>query len=343
MLSGCRVEVAEPPSFEVRMPACDRPQMLQRAVNSLRAQSYPRWKAIVFDDSTSSDSRELINSVADDRFSYVRNDRRLGAAGNIDQCFSPIRKVGGDYACLLEDDNFLLPNFLSQIADRVSKEESELILANQRIYEDGVGLRAPNETTRGDWFSEGEVSPAYLRATLLLMEGLSNGGLVWRLEHRIDLQVGPGVSQTGLQEACRSLSVSSPFLFIEEPQAIWTKMPDSKSARALETYRAFGRGMQSIRDYVLGTHGETVVRLAKSIAAQLGLTARLVESLSYSGRPYLAGELLKGHATLACRALAKGLAIRLCEKDPCAAFLGSLPHGKLGLKAPLGAQSDFRE
>ena len=343
MHSGWRVEVTESPSFEIRMPACDRPQMLRRAANSLQAQSYPRWKAIVFDDSTSSDSRDLINSLADGRFAYVRNCRRLGAAGNIDQCFSPIRKVGGDYACLLEDDNFLLPNFLSRIAVRVSKAERELILANQRIYEDGVGLRASNETTRGDWFSEGEVSPAYLRATLLLMEGLSNGGLVWRLEHRIDLQVGPSVRQTGLQEACRSLSVSAPFLFIKEPQAIWTQMPDSKSARALETYRAFGRGMQSIRDYVLGANGETVVRLAKSIAARLGLTARLVESLSYSGRPYLAGELLKGHAALACRALAKGLAIRLRERDPCAVFLRSLPRQKLGLTAPHAVQTELRE
>lgn len=336
MLSGWRMEVTDTPvSFEIRMPACDRPQMLQRAVTSLQAQSYPRWKAIVFDDSTSSDSRDLINSLGDDRFIYVRNSRRLGAAENIDQCFSPIRKVGGDYACLLEDDNFLLPNFLSQIADRVSRKGCELILANQRIYEDGVGLRAPNETTRGDWFSEGEVSPAYLRATLLLMEGLSNGGLVWRLEDRIDLQVGPSVRQAGLQEACRSLSVNAPFLFIREPQAIWTQMPDSKTARASETYRAFGRGMQSIRDYVLDVHGKAVVHLAKPIAAQLGLTARLVESLSYSGHPYLAGELLKGHAALACRAFAKGLAIRLCEKDPCAAFLRSLPARKLGSKAPL--------
>ncbi len=335
MISSRRMEVTKSPVFfEIRMPACDRPQMLRRAVNSLQAQSYPRWKAIIFDDSTSSDSRDLINSLGDDRFNYACNSRRLGAAGNIDQCFSPIRKVDGDYACLLEDDNFLLPDFLSQIADRVSRTGCELILANQRIYEDGVGLRAPNETTRGDWFSEGEVSPTYLRATLLLMEGLSNGGLAWRLGHGIDLQIGPSVRQPGLQEACRSLSVNAPFLFIKEPQAIWTQMPDSKSARASEAYRAFGRGMQSIRDYILAKDGKVIVRLAKSIAAQLGLTARLVESLSYSGHPSLAGELLKGHAALACRALAKGLAIRLCERDPCAAFLNSLPSRKFESMAP---------
>src|SRR5262245_22531900 len=112
MLSGLRIEVTKSPaSFEIRMPACDRPQMLRRAVNSLQAQSYPRWKAIVFDDSTSSDSKDLITSLADDRLIYVRNSRKLGAAENIDQCFSPIKTVGGDYACLLEDDNFLLPNF----------------------------------------------------------------------------------------------------------------------------------------------------------------------------------------------------------------------------------------
>jgi hypothetical protein len=312
-------------TFEVRIPACDRPGMLQRAVDNLVAQSYPHWKAIVFDDSKFSHSREVIDRVEDDRISYVRNSHKLGAAANIDQCFSPAKTLGGDYACVLEDDNFWFPNFLSLVAKSIDTGRWALILANQRIFEEGIGLRAPSETTRGAWFAPGKVEPLNLRSALLLMEGVSNGGLVWRLNGDIDLRVGPKVLAPGLQEACRSLLVRTPFFFIDEPQAAWTFIPKSKSARAHETYRSFGRGMQQIRDFVLQVHGRSVVSLAQTLAAQLGLTSRLVEALAYSGRPNLARELLRGRTCLACRALVKGAAIRLVEKGPCAAFLDSLP------------------
>lgn len=307
--------------FEIRIAACDRPDLLRRAVKSIQAQTYPHWRAIVFDDSTSCASRNVIKSFADDRISYVRNPQRLGAAGNIDQCFSSTKVLGGDYACLLEDDNFWLPDFLSLIADHIENDRWEIILANQRIFEEGVGFHPPGDTTRGNWFSTSSIEPLHLRATLLLMEGVSNGGLVWRLGGDTDLCVGPQMQQTGLQEACRSLLVRTPFLFIKEPQAVWTLMPKSKSARATETNRMIGRGMQSVRDFVLRAHGRSVVRLAEPLAEKMGLTSRLVETLAYSGHPHLAGELLRGRFRPVCRALVKGLAIRVSEKDACAAFL----------------------
>jgi len=310
-------------TFEVRIATCDRPGMLCRALKSLQSQNYPNWKAIVFDDSSSSEPREVVQGISDDRISYIHNPRRLGAAGNIDQCFSPTRFSDGSYACLLEDDNFWFPEFLSLISDRLGKGDWNLILANQRISDEGASLRPASETTRGGWFTAGGVEPLDLRATLLLMEGLSNGGLIWRLDGQTNLQVGSTVQETGLQEACRSLLVGAPFLFVEEALAVWTFMPKSESARAAERGRCIGRGMQSIRDFVLRRHGESVIRVARRIASRRGVTDRLVEALSYSGRPALAGECRQGRRRLAYRALAKGWAARMVEADPCAAFLKS--------------------
>lgn len=309
--------------FEVRIPAYDRPEMLRRALQSLQAQNYPHWKAIVYDDSSSSDVKDVVQCADDGRISYCRNFERLGAAKNIDQCFSPAPLLGGDYGCLLEDDNFWLPGFLSLVADRLWQKPWCAVLSNQRISEQGIGLRPASETTRGGWFSAGSVDPLDLRATLLFMEGISNGGLVWALRGDTNLQVGATVQETGLHEACRSLLMGRPFLFVEEPLAVWTSMPKSDSARAAESHRLIGRGMQSVRDYVLHVHGEAIVRVAKSLAWRLGLTDRLVEAIAYSGRPRLAGELRKGRHLLVSRAFSKGLAIRLIEKDPCAAFLGT--------------------
>src|SRR5262249_8452563 len=147
----------------------------------LQAQSYPYWKAIIFDDSSSTEPRNMVESIADDRITYVANPQRLGAVKNIDQCFSPARRVDGDYACVLEDDNFWLPDFLAHVSDQIGRGHWELMLANQRIYEEGLGFRPAKDTTLGAWFLAGRVSPLALRATLLLGWGLSNGGLIWRL------------------------------------------------------------------------------------------------------------------------------------------------------------------
>lgn len=322
-LLSAPVSIKSPISFEVRVPACDRPEMLRRALQSLQAQTYPHWKAIVCDNSLSSGVRDVVQHAEDDRISYRHNPSRLGAARNIDRCFGPTPLLGADYGCLLEDDNFWLPGLLSLVADRLSQKQWRIILCNQRISEQGVGLRPVSQTTRGGWFCAGSVEPLALRATLLFMEGLSNGGLIWALNSKTDLQVGATVQETGMHEACRSLLIGCPFLFVEEPLAVWTLMPRRETARAAERYRLIGRGMQSIRDFVLRVHGEPLVRVAKAVAARLKLTDRLVEAIAYSGRPVLAGKLRKGRYFIISRAFSKGLAIRLVEEDPCAAFLGT--------------------
>jgi hypothetical protein len=248
----------------------------------------------------------------------------MGATGNIDQCFSPQAMFAGQYGYVLEDDNYLLPEFLEELFKGVSNKDSELVLANQRIHEEGSGLLGLDSTTRGHWFSDGIVSPLYLRASLLFMEGISNGGLVWRLEDKVDLRVGPNVEVAGLHEACRSLLIRVPFLFIAKALTVWTSLPQSASARAQDTNRSFGRGMQSIRSFVLRHHGRTVVDVARQISQRRGLNSRLVEALAYSGYPHLAGDLVRGRTSAIFRGLAKGLAIRLIKSDPCDNFIRSL-------------------
>ena len=314
-------------TFEVRLTAYERPELLRRAIDSLRAQTYPKWRAVVMDDSRSICVSEVVAAIGDKRVSYVRNAERLGAAANIDQCFAPDSRSGCTYACLLEDDNYWLPGFLGSLAATLGERPWDLVLANQRIDDERVGLRPLSETTRGDWFGKGGVvEPIDLKASLLLMEGLSNGGLVWRLGAGIDLRVGASVQEAGLHEACRSLLVDRPFLFIAEPYPVWTRMPKERSARICESNRVINRGMQSIRDTVIRMHGSDLVARARRIAQRTRLEANLVEALAYSGWPAMAGDWLRGHQVQAGRAALKGLALRIVQPDPCAAFIKSVNH-----------------
>jgi hypothetical protein len=306
------------------MTAYERPELLRRALESLQAQTYTKWRATVMDDSRSAVVSELVGAMGDERIVYVRNPERLGAAANIDQCFAPNAREGGAYACLLEDDNYWLPDFLGSLSTILAKRPWDLVFANQRIHDEGVGLRSDSETTRGRWFAGGAVDPIELRASLFLMEGVSNGGLVWRLGVGVDLRVGPSVRETGLQEACRSLLVDRPFLFMADAHSVWTAMPKERTARSGESNRVIGRGMQAVRDAVLRMHGVEAVARARDLAERMGLQARLVEALAYSGRPWLAHAGPRECRAAAGRMFLKGLALRCIQRDPCSAFLGSM-------------------
>jgi len=309
--------------FEVRLTAYNRARMLRRALRSLQAQTYTRWTAVVYDDSTDGESQAVVDTINDDRIVYRRNPQRLGAVKNIDQCFSPAPVFGGNFGCLLEDDNFWFSSFLSSIVAQLERRSWNIIQTNQRFSDESRGLHPPQETTRGYWFAAGPIEPIELRAVLFFMEGVSNSGLVWRLGSKTDLRLGDTVAEAALNEICRSLLIGEPFLFLDKPLGAYTIIEKTQSARASDRGRAISRGMQSVRDYILEKHHDTVLPLARKIAEQRGLAERLAQTLSYNGYPLLARSVSAGRDALISRALAKGLAVRLVERDPCAALFAS--------------------
>jgi hypothetical protein len=84
-------------------------------------------------------------------------------------------------------------------------------------------------TRRVFWFAlltESALAPA---CDVAPHGGLSNGGLIWKLDGESDLQVGSTVQETGLREACLSLLMGSSFLFVDGLLAVWTLMPKQDS------------------------------------------------------------------------------------------------------------------
>ena len=169
--------------LHVTVPTYRRPLLLNRALMSLIAQTDPDWLAVVFDNSPDREGQTIVEGIGDDRICYIANSSRLGAAANIDRCFGRERSSGSGLGLLLEDDNFLLPGFIELVKSEMTKTEAWLGFFNQRVFSMETGIASAAYTTRGDWFSAGWVTPFDLHASLLLMEGLSNGGIVWRREN----------------------------------------------------------------------------------------------------------------------------------------------------------------
>lgn len=298
--------------------------MLRRALESLLAQGERRWSATVLDDSPDAEGFDVVAILGDRRIKYQKNVTRLGAALNIDQGFGDFHPADAEYSFVLEDDNFALPGFLEHAESVMAATGARLALFNQLVAHGIDGARTLSDSTRGSWFPEGWVAPEDLHSSLLLMEGLSNGGIVWRPDSQLRLQVGGRVRFTALHEACRSLLVNEPFWFSSDTLLVWTELPIDRTARIDESARRLGRGYQSIIRFVLHNYGEQALTRAYRFASDGLRRASLTRRLLHAGA---IREAFATDAVSASRQIltyGKGCVSRWIVPDPCAAFLAEL-------------------
>ena len=203
------------------MPAYRRPAMLRRALESLQAQTHTDWRAIVLDDSPDGEAAGVVAGLAEPRVQYQRHACNLGAAQNLDLCFrrEPFFP-GSTHACILEDDNYFDPGFVAENLGLLDRHGVRLVLRNQWIFFDhGDGVRPRGDTCRSGFLEEGLVQPQDFLPHLPFHCGVSNGGLLWRLDCRSELVVGPRVENASHQEILRTFQLAEPLWYADTPLA----------------------------------------------------------------------------------------------------------------------------
>lgn len=307
---------------EVRAPTYRRPVLLARALRSLVQQTHSCWRAIVFDDSDEREGQQVVESIDDARIFYRPNPRNLGCARNLDQAFQTRPYLGADYACVLEDDNYLMPEFLEQNILCAQTHHVPIVLRNQLIMSEQRAQAAVSRTTRGDYFEERIYEPIELHAALWVFEGISNGGLFWSTNSVSDLQVGPLVTDAGLQEHCRTLQIREHLFFAERPLAVWSEVPIESSLRRPVINRVFARGQQAIRRSLFQTYGKQLAPHAERFAAKSGrldlLPVNFIDSLVWD----LVRE--NAHTWHDWRGVARSFARFLVTKNPLRGYLRRL-------------------
>ncbi|MRH79048.1 glycosyltransferase [Spiribacter sp. C176] len=117
------------PLISVILPVYNPPpELLEQAIDSVRAQNYPRWELCVADDcSTDPAVREVLDAqaAADQRIKVVYRKRNghISAASN-----SAIEIAQGDYLALLDHDDLLTADALSAVAQSISAHPDAVIL-----------------------------------------------------------------------------------------------------------------------------------------------------------------------------------------------------------------------
>jgi glycosyltransferase involved in cell wall biosynthesis len=97
--------------ISVVIPTRNRSERLERAINSVFAQTFKNWEIIIVDDNSIDDTKSLVEKLNNNKISYINLPKQKGgaAARNIG-----INKSAGEYIAFLDDDDEWLPEKLAK-------------------------------------------------------------------------------------------------------------------------------------------------------------------------------------------------------------------------------------
>ena len=181
--------MSTPPVVTIIVPGRDVAAYAAQALDSLRAQTFPAWRAILVDDGSVDETRELFRAAErdDDRFRVIRHDvpRGLGAARNaaLDLVTTPL--VG-----FLDADDELTPTALARLVGTISDSGSDIVVgAYVRLRPVPRGHRHPGggyETGTVQPWVAASTSPERRGTTLAAHPEVSGNIVAWSKVSRIE-------------------------------------------------------------------------------------------------------------------------------------------------------------
>lgn len=121
------------PVFSVIIATHNRPALLGRAVRAVREQSWPACQVIVVSDMHDPAASAVVSAWAQPGDLYLE---RCGKPGPSDSRNLGMALVHGDYFLFLDDDDSLLPDFLTQCAQQIASRSgasSQLFFTNFEV------------------------------------------------------------------------------------------------------------------------------------------------------------------------------------------------------------------
>jgi len=130
------------PMVSVLMPTYNRAHLIEEAIDSLLAQTYPTFELIVVDDGSEDDTRERIGTYADSRIHYLYQHHQ-GISASLNRGLHAAR---GRYIARLDSDDIWLPEMLEVQIATLEEEGVGVVYARAQ----GMDHKGrPNDDLRG--------------------------------------------------------------------------------------------------------------------------------------------------------------------------------------------------
>lgn len=144
------MSMATGPLVSVVMPTYNEPpQVVREAIGSILHQTYSNWELFILDDSTSAETRRMIDrSVAGDRrVQVIRQEKKMG--------FVPALNLGidlsrGQYVARMDGDDVSLPDRLAhQVAYLSAHPEVDILGGAMNLMDEAGQIRSMRTYPRG--------------------------------------------------------------------------------------------------------------------------------------------------------------------------------------------------
>jgi glycosyltransferase involved in cell wall biosynthesis len=279
------------PRVSVIIPAHNAAATLAETLDSVFAQTYTDWEAIVADDA-STDNTAAIAAAYRPRVSCVRTERNLGIGGARNLS---IAQATGELIALLDADDFWLPEYLErQVArydDAVARGENVGVVCCDAYELDPRGRRTHTYSERGGWVAEVTLT-TLLRDNTIFVSAIAPRAVVQELG-------GFSTDCLGTEDYdlwLRIVETGRVVVVAREPLAVYRVSDTSIStnvagmSRATQTvYRnALARGRLDARQRRIARRElrlQCFVERWEEIARRLGETARIPWSLLARAAP----------------------------------------------------------
>ena len=75
-----RADMLDNIGISIIMPTYNRERLVLRSIQSILDQTYTNWELIIVDDGSTDSTQQVVQSVNDQRISYIKNQKNMGAA-----------------------------------------------------------------------------------------------------------------------------------------------------------------------------------------------------------------------------------------------------------------------
>ncbi|MDA8114827.1 MAG: glycosyltransferase family 2 protein, partial [Acidithiobacillus sp.] len=128
----------EPPLVSVCITHYNRPDLLRRCLDSVRAQGYSRMEVVLVDDGSDDPAVKPVLDALQPEFQskawqLIRQENRyLGAARN-----AAARAAEGEYLFFLDDDNLLLPDAITHVVGVAERSRADIVTSTLQFFSGG--------------------------------------------------------------------------------------------------------------------------------------------------------------------------------------------------------------
>jgi glycosyltransferase involved in cell wall biosynthesis len=112
------------------IPTYNRSAFLPRAIESIRAQTFPEWELLIVDDGSTDDTSAVVASFTDRRIAYLRKEHSgVSASRN-----AGIRVARGPWISFLDSDDYWQPGKLERQINTLVREPQYRVAFTNEIW-----------------------------------------------------------------------------------------------------------------------------------------------------------------------------------------------------------------